>query len=96
MRRGDGSGCRPEKEPMVGQRALVVERNSKIGELISGHHPRRPATTDVLRRWSTWLILRRALWIMYAKRSFLKKLDEILAQKEELTEPVEAILGGNK
>ncbi len=33
---------------------------------------------------------------MYAKRSFLKKLDEILTQKEELTEPVEAILGGNK
>ncbi len=33
---------------------------------------------------------------MYAKRSFLKKLDEILAQKEELTEPVEAILGGNQ
>ena len=33
---------------------------------------------------------------MYAKRSFLKKLDEILTLKEELTEPVEAILGGNK
>ena len=33
---------------------------------------------------------------MYAKRSFLKKLDEILTHKEELTERVEAILGGNK
>jgi hypothetical protein len=64
--------------------------------IASHHHPRKPANTDVLRRWSTWLILRRASWICTPKRSFLKKLDEILAQKEELTEPVEAILGGSK
>ena len=33
---------------------------------------------------------------MYAKRSFPKKLEEILDQQEEITEQVEAILGGSK
>ena len=112
MGRGNGSGCRPEKEPMVGQRVLVVERNAKIGELISGHHPRRPARgahryrlapppaqTSQHRRLAAVVHLAHIEarpMDMYAKRSFLKKLDEILAQKEELTEPVEAILGGSK
>ena len=33
---------------------------------------------------------------MYAKRSFPKKLEEIIGQQEEITEQVEAILGGTK
>ena len=81
---------------MVGQRALVVERNSKIGELISGHHPRRPAHHRRLAAVVHLAHIEARTMDMYAKRSFLKKLDEILTQKEELTEPVEAILGGNK
>ncbi|MEE3259711.1 MAG: hypothetical protein VX293_10925 [Candidatus Latescibacterota bacterium] len=33
---------------------------------------------------------------IYAKRSFPKKLEEIVDQQEEITEQVEAILGGSK
>ncbi len=88
MPSGKGANGRAESS---GCRAQFQDRRANLWS--------RPAQTSQHRRLAAVVHLAHIearTMDMYAKRSFLKKLDEILTQKEELTEPVEAILGGNQ
>lgn len=66
---------------MAAQKVLVIERNPKIGGLIAGQLSQKGYEAEDVR---------------HGAEAAMALRDQILDQQEEITEQVEAILGGSK